>query len=108
MVYITDDLCSTALTKCDLCVQIGDTAVRDKGPDDFADLLQDAVNGTSVRIVPRVSPPPTVSSINSSLGYWSLDSAASGRNLALKQSEQQLMDAITMKVSNLLSMKGSG
>lgn len=87
--------------------QIGDTPVRDKGPDDFAELLQDAVNGTSVRIVPRVSPPPSTSSINSSLGYGSLDTS-SGRNLVLKQNEQQAMDAITMKVSNLLSMKMKG
>lgn len=82
--------------------QIGDTPVRDKGPDDFAGLLQKAVNGTTIRIVPRVSPPPSTTSINSSLGYGSLDAPR------LKQTDQQVIDSITMKVSNLLSMKGTG
>lgn len=91
-----------------LCLlQIGDTYVRDKGPEDFADILQkEAVKGTSVRILPRVSPPPSAS-INSSLGYSSLDTS-SGRSLVRKASDNQMMDSITMKVSNLLSMKGSG
>lgn len=87
-------------------VQIGDTYVRDKGPEEFSELLQEAIKGTSVRVLPRVSPPPS-SSINSSLGYSSLD-ASSGRSLVRKASENQVMDSITMKVSNLLSMKGSG
>ena len=83
--------------------QVGDTPVRDKGPDDFAELLQnEAVKGTSVRIIPRVSPPPSFSSIS----YGSMDST-SGRSLIRKQSDHQL-DSITLKVSNLLSMKGSG
>jgi len=81
--------------------------VRDKGPEDFAELLHDAVNGTTVRIVPRVSPPPTSGSINSSIGYGSLDTVST-RNVGLKQTDQQVIDSITMKVSNLLSMKGSG
>ena len=39
--------------------QIADTATRDKSPDDFAVLLQrEATKGTTVKIVPRLSPPP--------------------------------------------------
>lgn len=82
--------------------------MRDKGPEEFSELLQrEAVLGTSVRILPRVSPPPS-SSLNSSLGYSSLDTSAGGRSLVRKPSDNQMMDSITMKVSNLLSMKGTG
>lgn len=92
----------------DKIMQIGDTLVRDKGPEEFSELLQrEAVLGTSVRILPRVSPPPS-SSLNSSLGYSSLDTSAGGRSLVRKPSDNQMMDSITMKVSNLLSMKGTG
>ena len=90
----------------DKIVQIGDTSVKDKGPDDFALLLQkEACEGTSIRIVPRLSPPPSITSL--SLGYGSLD-GSDRSGLSRRPSEQQLMSSLTMKVSNLLSMRPPG
>ena len=90
-----------------LSFQIGDTPVRDKSGDEFAELLQrEAPLGTTIKIVPRVSPPPSSHSIASSLGYCSLD-AGERRSLVRRQSDREMVDSITMKVSNLLSMKSS-
>ena len=83
--------------------QVGDTTTRDKGPDDLAELLQSAApKGTTVKILPRLerSPPP-------SLNPASLSSLDGEKKLLQRHSDQQL-DSITMKVSNLLSMKASG
>jgi len=93
----------------DKILQIGDTPVKDKGPDDFAYLLQqESVIGdsTSIRIIPQLSPTPSAAS-SLSLGYGSLDLAEKAV-LSRRQSEQQLMSSITMRVSNLLSMRGPG
>ena len=85
----------------DQILAIGDTPVRGKTPDDFADLLEtEAVRGTTVRVAPRLSPPPSSSSAASSLDYPE-------RKLVRRQSEQ-LLDSITVKVSNLLSMRTCG
>lgn len=92
----------------DRIVQIGDTAIAGKGPDDFHVLLQtEAPRGTTVKVIPRLSPPPSVTSVTSSAGYGSLE-PADRRPLMRRQSDQQLMGSLTMKVSNLLSMRASG
>ncbi len=107
---VTDDYppCSDPLNIIfragDKIVQIGDTSVKDKGPDDFALLLQkEACEGTAIRIVPRLSPPPTTNTNSLSLGYSSLDMSEKSVP-SCRQSES----AVTMKVSNLLSMKPPG
>lgn len=62
---------------------------------------------TKVKVLPRMdrSPPPP-----SSLSLLSLGSSleASEKKLLRRQSEKQMLDSITLKVSNLLSMKASG
>ncbi len=91
----------------DKIVQIGDTSVKDKGPDDFALLLQtEACEGTSIRIIPRLSPPPSTNA-SLSLGYSSLE-MSERPSICSRPSEQQLASSVTMKVSNLLSMKPPG
>lgn len=83
----------------DRILAIGDTSVRGKTPEEFGELLQtEAVKGTTVRIVPRLSPPPSASS--------SLELPE--KKLVRRTSEQQLLDSITMKVANLLSMRTCG
>ena len=90
--------------------QVGNTYVRDKGPDDFAELLhREATRGTTIKIVPRVerTPPPSSSSAFLTV-IPSMHLEGGERRLVRRQSEQQLLDSITMKVSNLLTMKASG
>ena len=62
---------------------------------------------TKVKVLPRIerSPPPP-----SSLSLQSLGSSLelTEKKLNRRQSEKQLLDSITLKVSNLLSMKASG
>ena len=85
----------------DQILAIGDTLVRGKTPDDFAELLQtEAVRGTTVRVAPRLAPPPSSFSTASSLDHPEC-------KLVRRQNEQ-LLDSITVKVSNLLSMRTCG
>ena len=98
--------------------QVGNTYVRDKGPDDFAELLhREATRGTTIKIVPqleRTPPPSTFLSVIPAI-YGRKKNAMYGRYLeegerwlVRRRSEQQLLDSITMKVSNLLTMRASG
>ena len=70
---------------------------------------KETASGTStkVKVLPRMerSPPPPASLSLHSLGS-SLE--LTEKKLNRRQSEKQLLDSITLKVSNLLSMKASG
>lgn len=81
--------------------------MRGKSLDEFGELLQqEASKGTTIKIVPRLerSPPPSLMHTSSLQG--SLDHGE--KKLIRRQSEQQIVDAITVKVSNLLTMRASG
>jgi hypothetical protein len=94
----------------DRILAVGDTSVRGMSPDNFQELLEkETGSGTStkVKVLPRMerSPPPP-----SSLSLLSLGSSLeiTEKKLLRRQSEKQMLDSITLKVSNLLSMKASG
>ena len=91
-------------------LQVGDQLVRDKGPEDFAELLRtEASHGTTVKILPQLSSSSTgtsVHSIASSIGYSSLD-VAERKQLVRRQSDRELASSLTTKVTNLLTMKAS-
>ena len=91
-------------------MQVGDHLVRDKGPDDFGELWRhEAAHGTTVKILPQLSPSSSgagMHSIASSIGYSSLD-VTDRKQLIRRQSDRDVTSSLTTKVSNLMTMKAS-
>ena len=89
--------------------QVGDHLVRDKGPEEFAELLRgEAVQGTTMKIIPQLSSSSTTSihSFASSIGYSSFD-VADRKQLLRRQSDREMASSLTTKVTSLLSKKAS-